>query len=534
MTPFDCCRTLENFELFLDQALAPAESEALRLHLEECVACQSEVREFGALAHLVSRDALALTRESAPVPAKVYRLVRIRRLAGAAAAVLVAITAFSLWQKSPSNDAGGLRFHPMTIVRTGASLGSTVAGPKGVQVALGAQSAAAMVQETPRPRFQVIEGNLEVSAKSKVEFEVGDGLLLEVLGTCTVVRTRNEPGTFLIHLTAGSAELVGEKQRTEVSPAVWLILTSGILSDLEKTVQRSSDLLADEGLVVMTSEEAMALSNEHEVERDALEARIGRLQAENERLKIESEVLKARANGNGGPSIRELISALAKEADEGAPWSVERSRRLRGYSYLLRSEPEVARTAILETLLNPSTTTPRVLLGLRLVSHGRGLAKLEDLQPWLTHESPEVRASAVDAIASLRGVDVSPILQPVFDVETAETVRLAAAGALVRHGAMGEPLDVLIRAYEVHSADRNLRRRILGKVLFAPVSATAKFLFKVLTSEDIDATTRLELVEVVERIGGRRAESILEAVAAVTEDPEFAAVVQRALDRVRH
>ncbi|MSR74092.1 MAG: hypothetical protein EXS14_01295 [Planctomycetes bacterium] len=276
-----------------------------------------------------------------------------------------------------------------------------------------------------------------------------------------------------------------------------------------------------------TAMQEVGVGSFDDASRQDLEAEVGRLLAENASLR-----LQARGGGQASAESMDpdvLVQAVGYElqSEEQSTGSQWRSARAAASALTGRESASVA--PIERHLLGAKDDAARRVAGLRLCRMLKLPQATRRILPFLKDQAPEVSREAVEALGSQRDPESRDALLGVFQRSTDQRMRIAAAGALVRHGDYGAPLEFLKRMHRAPGLDQRTRTEVLARVMLAPIARSDSFLVGVLVAADTDTETREALVEMLGRIDTQPARAILEHVEMAGVDAELKRLVRNAL-----
>lgn len=267
-----------------------------------------------------------------------------------------------------------------------------------------------------------------------------------------------------------------------------------------------------------------------EVSREDLEAEVGRLLSENASLQLLAGA-SGRANTEGMDAAS-LVQAVAVESARTGDGAQQGWSCVRAAARALAGRESAAVRPIEEHLLSEQASPAARIAGLRMHGVMRLPHSARRVRPFLHDRSREVQREAVEALGACGDPDARPLLEEVFRArDTDETLRISAAGGLVRHGVNEEPLRYLAEVHDRPGQDAATRNEVLARILRAPLDRSDRFLVGVLVSPQTAQATREALVEMLARMGTSRSDSILDCVEMAPVDATLKAFVRRARAR---
>jgi len=414
--------------------------------------------------------------------------------------------------------------------------------------ASGVEATRAALRIGPGARVHVVDGRrdvvtleegtlgVEADEEGPVTVRLAAGSV-EVRGSADFHRLAAEKGggTFL-NVKSGRARFVpsggGEAVGLRRGEAVLLTRKAVIsLSALERLGRGA-------GQTTTIATVPFAPEGEEDDDPQALLRRISELLEENRQLSLELGALRARAGDPKELSAMEIFKSLARAVTNQDPSCQECWRKaagpMRAFVRMFWKRRDEAIGALREVLAGSGFSEGEKAVALRLLGKLRGDDQNDLLLSYVDDPSPVLRAAAVDAMAHKRSTHLRETLQKVFQREDEEPpIRVMAAGALVSLGDYGDPLNWLIETWRASSDDMDLRRRIVARVVYAPIARIGDFLIEVAGDPDVSCRRIRGVIDLLGRLGGPEAERVLEGFSSALADPDLRARALAALRRVR-
>ncbi len=263
-----------------------------------------------------------------------------------------------------------------------------------------------------------------------------------------------------------------------------------------------------------------------DVSREDLEAEVGRLLSENASLQLLAG--SAGRSNTEGVDAASLVQAVAVESARAGDGTRQGWSCVRAAARALAGREGAAVRPIEEHLLSEKASPAARIAGLRMHGVMRLPHSARRVRPFLEDHSREVRREAVEALGACGDPEARPLLEEVFRArDSDESLRISAAGGLVRHGVNEEPLRYLAEVHDRPGQDAVTRNDILARILRAPLDCSDRFLVGVLVAPQTPQATREALVEMLARMGTSRSDSILDCVEMAPVDAALKEFVRR-------
>ncbi len=536
------CREVgEREELLLDGELVGPEAAACLDHLELCADCRSRFEGGPALERLILASLPRLRagddRNSAARPA-------FRRAIpwAAAAAVLLSIGFLAFDQGRRVEREDGAHARPDLALATEqahwvapSDRSLALRGPSGGMVTLSANSRLGV---QPDGTLELLAGALSYDATaSELQFHVpcaSARLLARGQGSLLSAGVGGRPFSILTPTSGSATVRRGSAEVDSLPLGDAHVLSAAWESGVGSALARLDELSSNEALVVVTREEAFEATERDQQTKEQLEAELGELLAENSRIRLENETLRRKHAVADNLTLRDLFQSVGELSEVAhGPRRMELGTLVRAAARASTGREAEAVEAVHATLWASGSSSERRRAGFMLLGALRSAVAKQALVDALSTVDKETRPQAIEALASHDDPSLRDLFVAHFRESSDESVRLAAAGALVRLGDVGEPLAWLESFFDRPVLSGRARMRILSRLLAGPSDRVGPILVKALTSPRLSVHSKTEIVSLLGRMGTRKAIEVLEFVAQVPIEPELLREIERALARLR-